>query len=228
MRGWLVDVLLLVLLAALTAALAAGALLDLDIAVRDWVDAHRPQPWYVAARALNYLGQGGALVVVALLAAAWLARRAHSVRPLLPVVAAYAGIYLLIGPVKVLTDRVAPHHESGAADLFTGGMSYPSGHAANTIVWYGVLTLLLAEALPSGVRVALRTAPALIVAVATTYLGFHWLTDTIAGILIGLLLDRLLRRIDWNAVPLRRLPGARRLDARGWAGPVPSLRRTLR
>src|SRR5688572_24422895 len=77
MRGWLVDVLLLVLLAALTAALAAGALLDLDIAVRDWVDAHRPQPWYVAARALNYLGQGGALVVVALLAAAWLARRAH-------------------------------------------------------------------------------------------------------------------------------------------------------
>ena len=72
-------------------------------------------------------------------------------------------------------------------------MSYPSGHTANTVVWYGVLVLLLAALLPaaarlgerSGARLALRLAPPAIVAVVTTYLGFHWITDTVAGLLAG-------------------------------------------
>ncbi len=229
-RGWLVDVLLLVLLAALTGALAAGAgaLLDADLWVRDLVDAHRPPPAYRTARALNYLGQGGPLLTLAGLAALWLVRRTRSVRPLLPVVVAYAALVLLVGPVKLVTDRVAPHHPSGVADLFTGGMSYPSGHVANSIVWYGVLALLLREVLPAAARRALRIGPPLIVAIVTTYLGYHWLTDTVAGLLAGLLLDRALRRVDWNAPPLHRLPGGGRLAARGWTNPVPHLRAWLR
>ena len=47
-------------------------------------------------------------------------------------------------------------------------------------------------------------APA-IVLVTTTYLSFHWITDGLAAILLGLLLDRILRRVPWDAIPLGRL-----------------------
>jgi membrane-associated phospholipid phosphatase len=62
-----------------------------------------------------------------------------------------------------------------------------------------------------------------LVAVVTTYLGFHWITDTVAGLIAGVLLYRLLRRVPWDDVPLHRVPGGRRLAARGWFGKVPDL-----
>ncbi|GIJ51611.1 hypothetical protein Val02_84970 [Virgisporangium aliadipatigenens] len=210
------DVLLGLLLAALTAALAAGALLSVDIAVRDWVDSHRPPVLYWTARVLNYLGQGWLLQLMSLAAALWLVRRERSIRPLLPVAAAYVSLVALVGPVKVLTDRVAPHHESGAAEFFTGGMSYPSGHVANSIVWYGVLALLLGGVLSPAARRWLRILPPVVVLVITTYLGFHWLTDSIAGLFAGLLLDRVLRRIDWNRLWLPP-------PVRKWSHDVPEL-----
>ena len=70
---------------------------------------------------------------------------------------------------------------------------------------------------------ALRLAPPVLVAVVTTYLGFHWITDTVAGLIAGLLLYRLLRRVPWDDLPLHRLPGTRRLAQRGWLGKVPDL-----
>ena len=40
-------------------------------------------------------------------------------------------------------------------------------------------------------RLALRLGPPLVVAFVTTYLGFHWITDTVAGLVAGLLLSLL-------------------------------------
>jgi len=229
-RGWLADAVLVASFAALTAAVAAGWTHGLDLAVRDWSDGHRPTPAYVIARILNLLGQGGPLAIVAALLAGLLARRAHSVRPVLPVIAAYLLLMLTVGPVKVLTDRAAPHKPAGTPhreEFFSGGMSYPSGHTANTVVWYGVLVMLLAALLTTAMRpaarLALRLAPPVLVAVVTTYLGFHWITDTVAGLIAGLLLYRLLRRVPWDDLPLHRLPGTRRLAQRGWLGKVPDL-----
>jgi membrane-associated phospholipid phosphatase len=229
-RGWLADAVLVALFAALTAAVAAGLTHRLDLALRDWSDSHRPTPAYVVARGLNLLGQGSPLALLAAVLAGLLAWRAHSVRPLLPVVAAYVLLMAAVGPVKVLTDRAAPHKPPATPhreEFFSGGMSYPSGHMANTVVWYGVLVLLLAALAPAAMRPAARRAlrfgPPVAVAVVTTYLGFHWVTDTAAGLIAGLLLDRLLRRVRWDDVPLHRAPGGRRLAGRGWLGKVPDL-----
>jgi hypothetical protein len=229
-RGWLLDAVLVVVLAAITALVWAGVTHGIDLDTRDWVDTHRPTPAYVVARVLNYLGQGTPLAILAMGLAVLLAWRKHSVRPVLPVLAAYLLLMFTVGPMKVLTDRAAPHKPEGVPnreEFFSGGMSYPSGHTANTIVWYGVLVLLLSALAPTTVRraarLALRFGPPLIVAIVTTYLGFHWITDTVAGLIAGLLLDRLLRRVDWDAVPLHRLPGTRRLAERGWFGRVPDL-----
>jgi len=229
-RGWPADAVLVALFAALTTAVAAGWTHGLDLAIRDWSDSHRPTPVYVIARGLNLLGQGTPLAILAAVLAGLLAWKAHSVRPLLPVVAAYLLLMAVVGPVKVLTDRAAPHKPPGTPnreEFLSGGMSYPSGHTANTVVWYGVLVLLLAALAPAAMRPAarhaLRLGPPVAVAVVTTYLGFHWVTDTVAGLILGLLLDRLLGRVHWDGVPLHRVPGGRRLAARGWLGKVPDL-----
>jgi membrane-associated phospholipid phosphatase len=202
---WWFDLALLAGFALLTVALAAKSpLLGLDLAVRDFVDAHRPTPLYWIARVLNYLGQGGlVLTPLAAIVALVLAVRRRSARPFLPVAAAFALTYCTIGPLKLVTDRAAASSRIEHAEwLFhdPGGMSYPSGHVVNAIVWYGVLALLLRDVLSDRSRKILRYGAPAIVLATTTYLSYHWVTDGIAAILLGLVLDRQLRRVDWDRV----------------------------
>jgi membrane-associated phospholipid phosphatase len=44
----------------------------------------------------------------------------------------------------------------------------------------------------------LRVAPPAIVFCTTVYLDFHWLTDSISGVLLGVFLYRLIARIPWR------------------------------
>jgi membrane-associated phospholipid phosphatase len=95
-------------------------------------------------------------------------------------------------------------------------MSYPSGHMGNSLVWYGVIALLTAALIkrPLTAREAflIRFLPVMILFCTTVYTGFHWLTDSIAGVLLGLFLTRLMARIPWEALPLPSL--------RGWNRPA--------
>ncbi|MGC5660031.1 phosphatase PAP2 family protein [Micromonospora sp. WMMD723] len=221
--GWWYDLLLLTALVALTGALATGHLFGVDRAVADWAGAHRPTAAYWVARVLNLLGQGTPLTLLAAALGVLLAVRLRSVRPVLPPVVAFVLTLLTIGPLKVWTARPAPSASvkepflppEQTLPLFQHDLpvryaqSYPSGHVANAIVWYGVLALLLVPLLrtvgrrmPPRLATAVRVVPPLVVLCTTTYLGWHWLTDSVAGLLLGLLLDRLLRRIPWDDLPL--------------------------
>jgi membrane-associated phospholipid phosphatase len=198
-RSWWPDALLLAGFVALTLALAAGWLLGLDLAVAHWVDAHRPAAPGRIAYWGNYLGQGGILTSVAAVLGVALAVWRRSVRPVLPVVAAFAFTFASLTIVKDLTRRPAPHSPVAHPERFgVGGAEYPSGHLVNSIVWYGVLVLLLAPWLNTVARRVLRWVPPVVLAITTVYLGYHWVTDTVAGILLGLLLDRQMRRIPWG------------------------------
>jgi membrane-associated phospholipid phosphatase len=214
---WWVDLALLVAFAALTVALARGHLLALDQHVADWADAHHPAVLYWPARVLNYLGQGGqVLMPVAIVLAAVLVYRRRSVRPLLVFVAAFVLTYVTIGPLKIWLQRAAPHFTGpDRTELFnpaaTGalGMSYPSGHVANALVWYGVIAVLLGGLVTLSPRAywALRVLPPAIVFTTTTYLAFHWITDSVAGLFLGLILTHLMARVPWDSLPLPRLNG---------------------
>jgi membrane-associated phospholipid phosphatase len=221
-RGWWVDLVLVAAFVVLTVALARGHLLSLDQRLADWVDAHQPGVLHWPARVLNYLGQGGqVLMPVAIVLAALSTWRHRSIRPLLVFGAAFVLLYLTIGPLKVWFSRAAPHSKlADKVDLFNNlppgeyGLSYPSGHVANALVWYGVIALLAATliTLPPRARLALRVLPPAIVFCTTTYLAFHWITDSVAGLLLGLVLTRLMGRIRWDDIPLPRLGG--------WTGPA--------
>jgi hypothetical protein len=218
--GWWLDALLVAGFVVLTVLLAAKTpLLHVDTAVRDFVDAHRPGWLDTTLRWFNKLGQGGqVLTPLAVIAAFFMSRARHTVRPFLLVIGAFAITYVTIGPLKVWTDRTAPsNHEITHPEwLFRidTGMSYPSGHVVNAIVWYGVLATLLSGVLRPRLVAAIRYTVPLVLLFTTTYLSFHWITDGLAALLLGLFLDRLLRRTPWDAIPL----GAR-LTRSGWAGP---------
>ncbi|HET9517282.1 MAG TPA: phosphatase, partial [Actinoplanes sp.] len=149
-RGWWFDLALVAGFAGLTVALARGHLLGVDHAVADWADAHRPGSMYWVARVLNYLGQGGqVLMPIAALLAGAVAWRRRSVRPGLVFAAAFGLTYLTIGPLKLWLSRAAPHSTlPDRAELLNDlppgefGLSYPSGHVAGALVWYGVIALL--------------------------------------------------------------------------------------
>jgi membrane-associated phospholipid phosphatase len=216
--GWWFDLVLLAGFVALTVALAGGHLLAADQATADWMYAHQPTPLYWTARVLNYLGQGGqVLMPIAVILGAAVAWRRRSVRPVLVIVGAFLLTYVTIGPLKLWFDRAAPASTlPDRAEIFNDlppgeyGLSYPSGHVANAIVWYGAIALLLAallrsvdrEPLPQSAALAIRVIPPAVVFCTTTFLAFHWLTDSLAGLLLGLVLTRLMARIPWDAIPL--------------------------
>jgi membrane-associated phospholipid phosphatase len=209
-KNWWFDVALLAGFVVLTLLLVwKTPLLSLDLTIRDFVDAHRPRPFYWVLRVFNYLGQGGqVLTPLASIVAVVLAVRRRTVRPLLPVIAAFVATYLTIGPIKLVTDRAAASsHIQHPEWLFhdPNGMSYPSGHVVNAIVWYGVLALLLGGLLSERQLLLVRYGAPVIVLFTTTYLSFHWVTDGLAAIMLGLVVDRVLRRIPYENIPLGRL-----------------------
>jgi membrane-associated phospholipid phosphatase len=198
-RSWWVDGALAAGFAALTVALARGAFLGLDLSVDRWCRTHRPGAMYWLARIGNYLGQGTWLAVIALGIAIVLGRRRRSIRPVLLVLAAELVSGVAVFVLKQTLHRAPPNNQNRVLHperLFSdpASQSYPSGHLVVAIVWYGVIALLLTGVLPGVWRRALRVVPPLVLFVTTVYLSFHWLTDSIAGLLLGLLLYRLLRR----------------------------------
>jgi len=223
-RSWWPDLGCAAAFVVLTALLAAGHLLSLDAWLADWADTHRPAPLYWTVRVLNYLGQGGqVLMPVAVLLAAAIAWRAKSIRPFLVLAAAFVITYLTIGPLKIWLQRAAPHFDGpNRTVLFNDaaagalGLSYPSGHVANAVVWYGVIASLagaLFGGLSPRVHIALRVLPPVVVFCTTTYLSYHWITDSVAGLFLGLVLSRLMARVPWDTLPLPRLKD-------GWERPL--------
>lgn len=201
---------------ALTVAIAAGGpLVDLDLAVREWSESHRPGVADVAARVLNLLGQGGALIAVSAVLAAWLVLLTRSGWPLLCLLAAAVLLMPTVLVIKALTERGAPSSPlppertvalMGPLPAGEYAAGYPSGHVVNTVVWYGVIVALATallraygrEAPSAALRRTFRVAPVAIVLFTSTYLSFHWLTDGFAGLAVGLAIDRTLWLVRWR------------------------------
>jgi len=89
---------------------------------------------------------------------------------------------ILIGPLKGIYGRARPPGSLVA----TSGASFPSGHAVAASVT--VLAAVIALVPPGRRRVAWGLAAvafAVLMALSRAYLGAHWLSDAIAGLLLG-------------------------------------------
>jgi membrane-associated phospholipid phosphatase len=94
---------------------------------------------------------------------------------------------LLSGVLKTLVARARPVFPDPIAHA--GGYSFPSGHALTAMVAAGCVVVLLHPRLRGGARVALWVLAAafvLLVGLDRVVLGVHYLTDVVAGWIVGL------------------------------------------
>jgi undecaprenyl-diphosphatase len=122
-------------------------------------------------RALTLAGIGLVLVV----ARRWAA--------LVALVLAEALTPLLVNLIKVLVNRVRPPGQM----LEAHGSSFPSGHAAYASATSIALVLLFSK--PGRQRplwFTMAAAATATMAWSRTYLNVHWLSDTLAGAILGL------------------------------------------
>ena len=95
--------------------------------------------------------------------------------------------------------------------LTLDGFSFPSGHSTSSIVMLGFLAVLLNRLRPSHWRWISYVIVSLIagsIIISRLYLGAHWLTDVIGGILLGSLC------IALGTLFYRRKPSTK-LDSKG-------------
>jgi len=87
---------------------------------------------------------------------------------------------LLVWLVKTLLDRLRPNGD---------GLSFPSGHVTYAIVFAGLLLYLLPELVENKKLVrTLRVVMLLFIVamvISRLYLGEHWLSDVLGGVLLG-------------------------------------------
>jgi undecaprenyl-diphosphatase len=187
--------------------LSGESLNPFDHPVLDLFVRHR-EPWLTrVAEVVTYLGSSA--VLVPLLAAVALAYRwrCRTWRPAALSAAGFGGAVVLYSVLKLAVRRPRP-----AADLLGhhyNDFSFPSGHATQAVVAWGLLGALAAGASSSWRRkVAAWTGVvlvAIVVDASRVYLGAHWPTDVIGGSALGALwLSALLTLV--RAVPALR-PG---------------------
>jgi undecaprenyl-diphosphatase len=138
-------------------------------------------PATAVAVALSWLGSGWVnwpLRAAAILLLAW---RTHWLR-LAAFTLAVVTSELFIGPVKSAVDRPRPP----GSLIETSAAAFPSGHAIAAAVTAVGLVLVLAE--PGRTRwrwEVYAVVIASVMALSRVYLRAHWLSDTVAGALIG-------------------------------------------
>ena len=138
-----------------------------------------------AAKVLTWAGSAFLLVPLALVCCVLLVR-AGLRREAIAVAVSLGGAMLISDVVKLLVSRPRPPLEHLQS---VSGSSFPSGHATQaSAFWFSlVLAAHTARASPTLVRSLGAVAVLLVatVAISRVYLGVHYVSDVVAGVLIG-------------------------------------------
>ncbi|MBV9062436.1 MAG: phosphatase PAP2 family protein [Alphaproteobacteria bacterium] len=173
------------LFALLAFLVAGGSTVEFDSVVRDQVHAWTGGGLTETARALSFMGSAfvwGPLLVMAA-AGFWLSGDRKAAIGLVFVM---GGAALLDNGLKLAFHRVRPEAFFG---VLPNTYSFPSGHSLFNLCFYGALAALLApRAATLGIRTAIWMGAAFLVlgiGLSRIYLGVHYPTDVLAGLLAG-------------------------------------------
>ena len=139
-------------------------------------------------RRLDDLGLRGLTATVLILAALFIAYNSKTWRPLNLAFLSLIMLNLVVGTSKLILGRTKPR--DGFDLLHVGGMSYPSGHASNAVLSWGILAYLIYRYAKVD-RYQGRLASAGVVTISLTVCVVslirhtHWFTDLLGGLFIG-------------------------------------------
>ena len=175
-------------LAVTQQVLSNGPLVNFD---NDVNRTHRPQLQGFAGfllRRLDDLGLRWLTAVVLIIAASYIAYRFKTWRPLNLAVLSLLALNFVVGVFKIFLGRTKPR--DGIDLLHAGGMSYPSGHASNAVLSWGILAYLIyryarVDRYQGRLATAGVVAISLTVCVVSLIRHTHWFTDLLGGLFIG-------------------------------------------
>jgi membrane-associated phospholipid phosphatase len=139
-------------------------------------------------RRLDDLGLRWLTALVLIIAASYIAYRFKTWRPLNLAVLSLLVLNLVVGVFKLFLGRTKPR--DGFDLIHAGGMSYPSGHASNAVLSWGILAYLIYRYAHVD-RYQGRLASAGVVTISLTVCivslirHTHWFTDLLGGLFVG-------------------------------------------
>jgi undecaprenyl-diphosphatase len=164
-------------------------LASLDLPALEFAQNLRTPDLDAGVTAFTNIGGGIGMPILASILTAWLTFLSRSWRPIILIGGAAAVSTTATTVGKRLVGRTRPDH-SEAVPPFETSPSFPSGHTLNTTVVIGVLLYILCLQFHKlWVRIAAITAGVIFIiamGLSRVFLGHHWLTDVMAGWLLGL------------------------------------------
>ena len=139
-------------------------------------------------RRIDDLGLRWLTATILLLAAAYIAYKFKTWRPLNLALLSLLALNLIVGSFKLLLGRTKPR--LGIDLIHAGGMSYPSGHASNAVLSWGILAYLIYRyAKVDRYQGRLASAGVVLLSLTICIVSLirhtHWFTDLLAGLFIG-------------------------------------------
>jgi membrane-associated phospholipid phosphatase len=139
-------------------------------------------------RRLDDLGLRSLTATILLIAASFIAYKFKTWRPLNLAMISLLSLNLVVGSFKIVLGRTKPR--DGFDLLHAGGMSYPSGHASNAVLSWGILAYLIYRYAKVD-RYQGRLASAGVVLISLTVCAVslirhtHWFSDLLGGLFVG-------------------------------------------
>lgn len=162
--------------------------LDEKILERDFLKV-TPENTPLFVQLIDDLGLRSVTSVILITTAILISRRFKSWRPINLSILALLLLNLTVGASKLLFGRTKP---STGFDLFftDSGLSYPSGHAANAVLTWGMFAYLIFRYSHKQPFEGLRLTYFVIIIniavfLASLYRNTHWFSDLLGGLFIG-------------------------------------------
>lgn len=197
MRKWLWPILLAVLFTVLGGLIHTEGLRSIDRAIGDFFFGLRNDSLTPAVKGISELGTTTGFVVVLLITLIWTLVFLRNGRYAIWLTVSLIGGWLINKLLKALYTRERP--DLWDSLVVPDGYSFPSGNAMISAALFGLIALLLFRSGKAGNRAwaAIVLLILLLIGVSRLYLGVHYASDILGGLLAGAVIAEL---CSWGAV----------------------------
>jgi undecaprenyl-diphosphatase len=181
---------------------AQSGFVNMDLSVHNMMQELRNAPADQMMVAITMLGDGIVMIALTVAMILWLIWR-RAWRAAISVAVTVVAARIFVPVLKIWLQRPRPEELTGLTEAF----SFPSGHTTYATVTFGVLAVLASRSLGRWGQALVYSAcgiAVIAIAYSRIYLGAHWLSDVLAGLLFGAVMTAAFG-IAIETIPPRRI-----------------------